>query len=234
MNPLFQPVCASWAYDLPGAAIQSEQRNPIGALRSLLALVVLSTTVAMMGTTTAQAALTIDWSSGLITSPSPHGTYVFGGVTVTLATSANVSYNFSSGAINSFNKNNQVNGHYTITFSQPVDFSTGFGDLNIGGESVGNFSVAPSSSVINALHLWNGATLSYNGSNNKDTYSTFTWAGITSLSFDHIYPPNAGEFRILDGTFSAVPEPSTVIAGALLLLPFGASTLRILRNRKQA
>jgi hypothetical protein len=29
-----------------------------------------------------------------------------------------------------------------------------------------------------------------------------------------------------------VPEPTTMIAGALLLLPFGASTLRILRKRK--
>ena len=29
----------------------------------------------------------------------------------------------------------------------------------------------------------------------------------------------------------AVPEPTTIIAGALLLLPFGASTLRILRKR---
>jgi hypothetical protein len=31
-----------------------------------------------------------------------------------------------------------------------------------------------------------------------------------------------------------VPEPSTVVAGALLLLPFGVSTLRILRKNKQA
>ena len=30
----------------------------------------------------------------------------------------------------------------------------------------------------------------------------------------------------------SVPEPTTMIAGALLLLPFGASTLRVLRNRK--
>jgi hypothetical protein len=29
-----------------------------------------------------------------------------------------------------------------------------------------------------------------------------------------------------------VPEPTTMIAGALLLLPFGASTLRVLRRRK--
>jgi hypothetical protein len=30
---------------------------------------------------------------------------------------------------------------------------------------------------------------------------------------------------------TAVPEPTTMIAGALLLLPFGASTLRIIRKR---
>jgi hypothetical protein len=36
---------------------------------------------------------------------------------------------------------------------------------------------------------------------------------------------------IIDQRFSQVPEPTTMIAGALLLLPFGASTLRILRKR---
>ena len=34
--------------------------------------------------------------------------------------------------------------------------------------------------------------------------------------------------------FSAVPEPTTLISGALLLLPFGASTLRILRRNRVA
>jgi hypothetical protein len=34
--------------------------------------------------------------------------------------------------------------------------------------------------------------------------------------------------------FTPVPEPTTVVAGALLLLPFGASTLRILRKRQAA
>jgi type VI secretion system secreted protein VgrG len=33
---------------------------------------------------------------------------------------------------------------------------------------------------------------------------------------------------------TAVPEPTTLISGALLLLPFGASTLRILRRRQVA
>jgi hypothetical protein len=31
---------------------------------------------------------------------------------------------------------------------------------------------------------------------------------------------------------TAVPEPTTMIAGALMLLPFGVSALRVLRNRK--
>jgi hypothetical protein len=36
------------------------------------------------------------------------------------------------------------------------------------------------------------------------------------------------------GYVVAVPEPATMIAGALLLLPFGASTLRILRRKRMA
>jgi hypothetical protein len=35
-------------------------------------------------------------------------------------------------------------------------------------------------------------------------------------------------------SFHQVPEPTTIIAGALLLLPFGASTLRILRRKQTA
>jgi hypothetical protein len=33
---------------------------------------------------------------------------------------------------------------------------------------------------------------------------------------------------------SAVPEPTTIISAALMLLPFGASTLRILRRQRAA
>ena len=35
-------------------------------------------------------------------------------------------------------------------------------------------------------------------------------------------------------SFHQVPEPTTIIAGVLLLLPFGASTLRILRKKQMA
>jgi hypothetical protein len=50
--------------------------------------------------------------------------------------------------------------------------------------------------------------------------------------------PNNGlytEYSFWGGFYSApVPEPTTMIAGALLLLPFGASTLRMLRRNRTA
>jgi hypothetical protein len=48
--------------------------------------------------------------------------------------------------------------------------------------------------------------------------------------------PNGGFISIsqVAQSFHQVPEPTTMIAGALLLLPFGASTLRILRKRQMA
>jgi len=35
-------------------------------------------------------------------------------------------------------------------------------------------------------------------------------------------------------TTAAVPEPTTMLAGTLLLLPFGASTIRVLRKNRAA
>jgi len=44
----------------------------------------------------------------------------------------------------------------------------------------------------------------------------------------------SGNVSSADTSLTVVPEPSTVVAGALLLLPFGVSTLRILRKNKAA
>jgi hypothetical protein len=46
------------------------------------------------------------------------------------------------------------------------------------------------------------------------------------------YTPSVDTHGIV--TLTPVPEASTMIAGALLLLPFGASTLRILRRNRTA
>lgn len=73
----------------------------------------------------------------------------------------------------------------------------------------------------------------------------FDWSGgIVSGSAGEVFIRTSVSFwqlangAVLDGGAAggiatyAVPEPTTVIAGALLLLPFGASTLRILRRNR--
>lgn len=67
-----------------------------------------------------------------------------------------------------------------------------------------------------------GVPIDYNP-NQDDTY-TFTLTaseGRTQLGSDSI-------------TVNSVPEPTTVVAGAMLLLPLGFGALRTLRNRKAA
>lgn len=53
-----------------------------------------------------------------------------------------------------------------------------------------------------------------------------------------VTPPSQGNgYVTISGvaqSFHQVPEPTTMIAGALLLLPFGASALRILRKKQTA
>src|ERR1039458_4069384 len=46
--------------------------------------------------------------------------------------------------------------------------------------------------------------------------------------------PSSGSVDINSITVSPVPEPTTMIAGALLLLPFGASTIRKFRKNRTA
>jgi hypothetical protein len=87
--------------------------------------------------------------------------------------------------------------------------------------------------IITALELNTGLTLTqleangggadqvvamnlYDGSNNKQQ------------------PQLAIDLNVPFHRLIVVPEPTTMIAGALLLLPFGASTLRILRKRQTA
>jgi hypothetical protein len=48
---------------------------------------------------------------------------------------------------------------------------------------------------------------------------------------DSVIPASADIGSITVPDVTAVPEPSTIIAGVAMLLPFGASTLRILRKK---
>jgi hypothetical protein len=79
---------------------------------------------------------------------------------------------------------------------------------------------------------------------NPDTGASYYTEYVTMLSalgsqtgnvssFDWLSPGIANNSTVYQGLV-AVPEPTTMVAGALLLLPFGASTLRMLRRRQAA
>lgn len=77
------------------------------------------------------------------------------------------------------------------------------------------------------------------GSHNPDVESSlvfnFTYTGsldVTNVNF--LWGTTAATSDTTIGKETPVPEASTIVAGALLLLPFGASTLRILRRNRAA
>jgi hypothetical protein len=84
----------------------------------------------------------------------------------------------------------------------------------------------PSSSVISS------------GGGPGGQWEKWVWTFSTPVSSLTINSPTApGTGAIIDQisiatAVTAVPEPSTIIAAVLLLLPFGLSTIRILRSRK--
>jgi hypothetical protein len=105
--------------------------------------------------------------------------------------------------------------------------------------------VLNSSSVIHVI---------YSGASGSDTYWGDTLSQLDSISYEGTTFGQLGVYETIieigdwdNGnatiaasadidsiTISSVPEASTVFAGALLLLPFGLSTLRILRRNRMA
>ncbi len=106
----------------------------------------------------------------------------------------------------------------------------------------GEYADASYGWYLNGTPVWNGAFAAGNG------YATITSgfvSGVNTLSYNtywrggvslETYTPSAltvwNPNPILTAT--PIPEPTTMIAGALLLLPFGLQGVRMLRNRRQA
>ncbi len=65
------------------------------------------------------------------------------------------------------------------------------------------------------------------------TFESFNWSGIDTLTFS---TSDSSQFVMDNLTVNAapVPEPSTYLAGALLLLPFAASTVRRFGKNRRA
>jgi hypothetical protein len=81
----------------------------------------------------------------------------------------------------------------------------------------------------------------------KMFYNTPAYAGVLTSTYGVPYTPDEyglwgwhssvsgyGPQSFGSATLTAVPESTTMVTGAMLLLPFGASTLRILRKRRAA
>jgi hypothetical protein len=67
--------------------------------------------------------------------------------------------------------------------------------------------------------------LNWNGTEDIAIYNLFGWAGKNDIG-------GLSHFEFYGGTTTTVvPEPSTVVAGALLLLPLGVASLRRLRKQ---
>jgi hypothetical protein len=92
-------------------------------------------------------------------------------------------------------------------------------EFSIGGNLIGTFSAAPATAGV-----WSQFTAFY----------TPGTAGQLPTSVDLKVNYYANDFALDNISLTAVPEPTTMIAGALLLLPFGASTVRILRRNRMA
>jgi Carbohydrate binding domain len=83
---------------------------------------------------------------------------------------------------------------------------------------------------------WNGSAIFSELNTGAQPYQqfSFTVQGTGSDTIEFICANDPSFTYLDDVSLTPVPEPSTVIAGALLLLPFGFSTIRHFRSRKQA
>ena len=81
-----------------------------------------------------------------------------------------------------------------------------------------------------------GVTFSATGSGNWEKF-TATFVATTADSptaIDLNILASGNDFALDDMSLTVVPEPTTMIAGALLLLPFGASAMRFYRKSRTA
>jgi hypothetical protein len=98
------------------------------------------------------------------------------------------------------------------------------------------YNVAPAQLTFSVGGVQIGTTITPASTGVWQQFSaTFVATGAPGLGVINLNTvANGNDFVLDDISMVAVPEPATMIAGALLLLPFGASTLRILRKKVAA
>ena len=116
------------------------------------------------------------------------------------------------------------NAFYTLSFNYSGDNRPG-----------GIYGVSVDVNGGNVVSLGGLSWNTYNLAGHLETVQVQANAlGAVALKFYQTTPGGSSASPIIDDvTLSSVPEPTTMIAGALLL-PFGASTIRILRRKNVA
>jgi hypothetical protein len=132
-----------------------------------------------------------------------------------------------------------INGTYSLFGSLPAIFTGPNNILYYPGSPIVDWNGALVLQSISGTYLNlfsatpGGQPISYPGAADYALVAWSSTGGYVGLS-----PGNNGVNNVgaapLEATLTAVPEPTTIISGALLLLPFGASTLRILRKKQVA
>jgi hypothetical protein len=140
-----------------------------------------------------------------------------------------VNVNASSWTLGTITGSNTGTGYTPGPFSDGgSNNEDGFGSFNQNINSFdgnGHSSTTISFIITDTSGTWASAddVLAANGSGYKAAAHIFVTPSPANASNDN---PATG--------YATVPEPTTMIAGALLLLPFGASTLRIVRRNQAA
>jgi hypothetical protein len=129
----------------------------------------------------------------------------------------------------------------TVTGSGTLTIADGSGHNLTGSVSWSTIGQVGTGNILNLHGIINLSSIAYTGTKVDLASLANVTAGIQTVSFSFAGSmPTLAQLQagpIMDSfagqisSTSPVPEPATVIAGALLLLPFGLSTVRILRKR---
>ena len=101
--------------------------------------------------------------------------------------------------------------------------------LNAGGSTVIQQGVDTYYDYVNHLSVSPGLPLVFSFPTGTVTVTPIGYEMVDKPGVNYYMPPSYLEATFL---FTPVPEPTTMVAGSMLLLPFGASTLRMLRRKQ--
>jgi hypothetical protein len=132
----------------------------------------------------------------------------------------------------------------TVSGSGTLTIADGHGNNLTGSISWSTIGQIGNGNILNLNGIINLSSIAYSGPSVDLKALANVTAGIQTVSFSfsgsspslaQLQAGNVSDsFSGQISSTSPVPEPTTVIAGALLLLPFGLSTLRIIRKNSAA